>query len=487
MPVRRSLLAGGLAAAVLVPVLAGCGGDDGRVESGTTRIDAIFDNASFVNAGQDVRVAGATVGTVAEVTLTKDRKALISMEVENDFAPFRKDADCTILPQSLIGEKYVECDPGKPTAPVLAKRRGQDAPTLPIENTSSPVDLDLVVAMLGQPTNVRFQLLLNEFGAGLATRGKELDDTIRRANPTLKYAKRTLEVLNQDRQALGRIVEASDEILTELNEREDDLTGTFEASADVLKVTSDYRVQLDRAIRDLPPTLREIKPALRSLRDLSGDVTPTLVSLRQASPALRTLSGDLGPLSDAARPALRQLARTANIGVPILQRSQPELDRLQTAVASLTPLVPLAGDLNRSLSDNGVPENLARFVFNVVMATARKDEVSHYVPANLILTPCLLAAVVPQRGCEASFAAEATGANALSTTQLKTYQGLVGKRAEAQAEADEAQERKAGRDGSSADAAPSAAPTATAPPAAPAAPANDAGVPLLAAPKEAGR
>jgi virulence factor Mce-like protein len=477
MPVRRSLLVAGVAAAVLAPVLAGCGGDDGRVESGTTRIDAIFDNASFVNAGQDVRVAGATVGKVSKVTLTKDRKALISMQVENDFAPFRKDADCTILPQSLIGEKFVECDPGKPSAPVLAKRRGQDAPTLPIDNTHSPVDLDLVVAMLGQPTNVRFQLLLNEFGAGLSTRGKELDDSIRRANPTLKYAKRTLDVLNRDRQALGRIVTASDEILTELNDREGDLTGTFEASADVLKVTSDYRVQLDRAIRDLPPTLREIKPALRSLRDLSGDVSPTLVSLRQAAPALRTLSGDLGPLSDAARPALRQLARTSNVGVPILQRSQAQLNSLQAAVASLTPIVPLAGDLNRSLSDNGVPENLARFVFNVVMATARKDDVSHIVPANVILTPCLLASVVPQPGCEATFPAEGTGNNQLRSSQLEAYQRLLGTRAKAQAEQEDAQGQQAQGDGTSTGAAPATTP----------APAAAAKLPALATPKEAGR
>lgn len=474
MPVRRSLLAGGVAVAVLAPVLAGCGGDDGRAESGTTRIDAIFDNASFVNAGQDVRVAGATVGKVSKVVLTKDRKALISMEVENDFAPFRQDADCTILPQSLIGEKFVECDPGKPAAAVLAKRPGQDAPTLPIDNTHSPVDLDLVVAMFGQPTNVRFQLLMNEFGAGLSTRGKELDDSIRRANPTLKYAKRTLDVLNQDKQALGRIVEASDEILTELNDREDDLTGTFEASADVLKVTSDYRVQLDRAIRDLPPTLQEIKPALRSLRDLSGDVTPTLVSLRQAAPALRTLSGDLGPLSDAARPALRQLARTSNVGVPILQRSQAQLDSLQAAVASLTPIVPLAGDLNRSLSDNGVPENLARFVFNVVMATARKDDVSHIVPANVVLTPCLLASLVPQKGCEATFDAESSGNNALRSAQMKAYQGLLGTRAKAQAEQDAAAEDE-GAKRTSTGAAPAA--TTDTPPV----------LPAVAAPKEAGR
>ncbi|CAB4928636.1 unannotated protein [freshwater metagenome] len=422
MPVRRHLLAGATAV-VLVPVLAGCGGggDAGREGStGDTRLDAIFDNASFVGAGQDVRVAGATVGKVTEVELTKDRKARISMDIEPAFLPFRKDASCTILPQSLIGEKFVECDPGKPSSQPLEGTGGNPA-TVALEQTQSPVDLDLVVAMLGQPTNVRTQLLLNEFGAGFATRGKDLDAAIRRSNPFLQNARKTLTVLEGDKAALGRIVEASDTILAELDDRKNDITGTFDGAAEALKPTSQYRVQLDQAIAKLPPTLQALKPALRSLRDLSDDARPTLASLRQSSPALSTLAGDLGPLSDAARPALRTLASASRTGTPILRRALPDLRQLQGTISALAPVSPVARNINTSLSDNGAIENLARFIYVVPMATARKDAISHIVPANVVLTPCLLFSETPQPGCEAKFTSEASGANQLRSSQMKSF------------------------------------------------------------------
>jgi virulence factor Mce-like protein len=434
MPVRRHLLAGATAV-VLVPVLAGCGGggNSGKQGSagGDTSLDAIFDNASFVGAGQDVRVAGATVGTVKDVELTRDRKARISMDIDPEFLPFRKDASCTILPQSLIGEKFVECDPGKPSSPALTANGGEPA-TISLEQTQSPVDLDLVVAMLGQPTNVRTQLLLNEFGAGFATRGKDLDAAIRRSNPFLASTRRTLTVLENDKAALGRIVEASDTMLTELDKRKDDITGTFDGAAEALKPTSQYRQQLDQALVKLPGTLRSLQPALRSLRDLADDAKPTLASLRTSSPALSTLSGDLGPLSDAARPALRRLATASKTGTPILRRALPELQQLQGTTAALAPLSPLFRELSTSLSDNGVPETFNTFVFNVVMATARKDAISHIVPANVIFTPCLLFSETPQPGCEAKFTSEASGNNQLKTSQMKSFLARQKARAAAQ-------------------------------------------------------
>src|SRR5690606_10252704 len=103
------LLAG--AAAVLA---AGAGGEEGRY-----RVAAIFDNAGFLIPGQDVKIAGARVGHVVDVSLTADRKARVEMAVDPRFAPFRDDADCTIQPQSLVGEKFVQCTPGTPRGKVV--------------------------------------------------------------------------------------------------------------------------------------------------------------------------------------------------------------------------------------------------------------------------------------------------------------------------------------------------------------------------------
>ncbi|MCK9250529.1 MAG: MlaD family protein [Solirubrobacteraceae bacterium] len=416
--IRRTITALALGATTLAVTACGAGGSGGDM----TRIDAIFDNASFVNEGQDVRVAGAVVGRVSEVSLTDDRKARLSFEVESRFTPFRQDASCTILPQSLIGEKFVECDPGRPSAGAITARDGESVPTVPLENTSSPVDLDLVVAMLGKPTNVRFQLLQNEFGAGLAARGPELSAAIRRANPALQVTRRTLAIVRRERDALGRLLTATDRILAELDARSDDLAGTFVESARFLKVTADYRAALDETLRELPPTLEELRPTLAELRDLTRDATPTLASLRRAAPSLRRLAADLGPLSDAARPAFDRLARTSRIAVPVLRRASPQLVRLREATEALAPTVPLITDLNRSLSEQGGPELLTQFIFNATMSMARFDSISHILPAHLTLTPCATVTATQGKGCAANFTEERTGNNQLSLRQQRDFE-----------------------------------------------------------------
>src|SRR3954453_19156064 len=78
------------------------------------RVDAIFNNADFLVAGQDVKIAGAVEGQVKAVRLTPQRRARVELEVKREFGPFRSDASCSIRPESLIGEKFVDCDPGTP-------------------------------------------------------------------------------------------------------------------------------------------------------------------------------------------------------------------------------------------------------------------------------------------------------------------------------------------------------------------------------------
>ena len=89
--------------------------------------------------GEQVRVAGANVGEVESVGVTMPGevsayedgkpeaipgKAVIVMKITDPgFQDFREDATCLIRPQSLIGEKYVDCRPTLPRAPRTPSRR----------------------------------------------------------------------------------------------------------------------------------------------------------------------------------------------------------------------------------------------------------------------------------------------------------------------------------------------------------------------------
>ena len=73
---------------------------------------AIFDNAGFVIPGEDVKVAGVKVGKIDSMDITRDFKAVVVLDIQDrGYQDFRTDARCQVRPQSLIGEKFVECTP----------------------------------------------------------------------------------------------------------------------------------------------------------------------------------------------------------------------------------------------------------------------------------------------------------------------------------------------------------------------------------------
>ena len=105
-----------LATAALVFFGQGAGGSGGDYQ-----VRAIFDNGNFLVPGEAVRVAGATVVSVAstDVTMPGDwvhrggkpepgKAAVVLSITDSSFQDFRRDASCLIRPQSLLGEKYID-------------------------------------------------------------------------------------------------------------------------------------------------------------------------------------------------------------------------------------------------------------------------------------------------------------------------------------------------------------------------------------------
>src|SRR5207237_2221392 len=110
---------------------------------------------AFAVAGEDVRVAGANVGTIQSLGVTADKRAAVTLAISDlGFAPFYTNASCAIRPQSLIGEQYVDCNPGSSNAQPLSKIThgpGTGSHYLPVIRTSSPIDSDIVQDISTEP------------------------------------------------------------------------------------------------------------------------------------------------------------------------------------------------------------------------------------------------------------------------------------------------------------------------------------------------
>src|SRR5690349_20407315 len=83
--------------------------------NGSYTVRAIFDDAGNIIPGENVKIDGVKVGTVGSVVPTPQAKAAVTLNITNSgFKDFRADASCTIRPQALIGEKFVDCLPTQP-------------------------------------------------------------------------------------------------------------------------------------------------------------------------------------------------------------------------------------------------------------------------------------------------------------------------------------------------------------------------------------
>jgi phospholipid/cholesterol/gamma-HCH transport system substrate-binding protein len=399
--VRRLAGAAGALCAVLVGLALSAAG--GGSSGGAYRVDAIFDNASFLIPGQDVKIAGAKAGTVVDVKLTPQHKARIQMQVGKEFAPFRSDADCTIQPQSLIGEKFIQCTPGTPQGAPL-RSVGGEAPTVPLANTHSPVDIDLVNATFRAPTNQRLALLLDELGAGFAARGDDLNAAIRRANPALQETRRVLGILSGDRARLRSLIGASDQVIARLAEHRGSVKGFLRHGAAVAKVTAQRSAKLEASAQRLPALLAQAQPALSNLRTLAEQGTPILRDAWAAAPQLRRLAHSAGPLADAARPALTRLGRAAKAGEPALAAAAPVVAQLRAFARAALPAGVSVNELVQSLRQRGVVEGLQTFTYFAALATSRFDKYSHTLPAHLLGSTCSQYATTTVAGCSANFA-----------------------------------------------------------------------------------
>ena len=202
-----------LAAAAVVTTGAA---DDG----GDYKVRAIFDNAGFVIPGEDVKVAGVKVGKIDSMDVTRDFKAVVVLDIQDPaYQDFRTDASCQVRPQSLIGEKFVECTPTQkraadaeppPALRQIERGEGEGQYLLPVENTQKSVDLDLINNVMRLPYRQRLSLIVSELGTGLAGRGKEVNQVIRRADPALKEVDEVLELLASQNKVLSNLARDSD-------------------------------------------------------------------------------------------------------------------------------------------------------------------------------------------------------------------------------------------------------------------------------------
>lgn len=374
---------------------------------GSYEVRAIFDDAAFAVPGEDVRIAGARVGSIQELDVTPNQKAAVTLDIaDSRFTPFYANARCSIRPQSLIGEKYVDCDPGTSTAPPLARipsGPGKSTYLLPVTRTSSPVDVDIVAAISRQPTRQQFALLIDELGTGLAGRGSDLNAVIHRANPSLGYTDQVFKILARQSRGLAQLATDADAVLGPLAQERRAIADFIVQAQRTASASAARSADISLSIAKFPAFLRQLTPLMVDLGALADQGTPVFAELGKAAPALGTAFTNLAPFATAATPALIDLGAAAQRSQPYLLRTVPLAQQLESLGAQVAPAAGVLDRLTASLQQTGGINRLMDLLFYLATAANGFDGVSHYLRSELIVNSCTKYQTTPLVGCSANF------------------------------------------------------------------------------------
>jgi virulence factor Mce-like protein len=293
-----------------------------------------LDNAFGLVNGGDLKIAGVRAGKITQLKLDrKTNRALVGIEIDKTgFGDLRSDTHCDVRPQSLIGEYFIDCQPG--TSP----RHLAPNAVIPVTHTSSTVAPDLVNDVLRAPYRERFSIIINELGAAVAGNGANLNAAIRRASPALQETDKVLGILAKQNRVLGDLVKNGDTVVNDLANNKANVQRWISKARDTAAATAQRQAALAEGFHKLPGFLEQLRPTMAALGAAADQQTPALQKLNQSAGQLKTLFDNLAPFSDASRPAFRALGQASATGDKAVKAATPVVAQLNTFSAQTPEL-----------------------------------------------------------------------------------------------------------------------------------------------------
>ena len=271
-------------------------------------ITATFDDVAGLDKESAVRIAGVRKGHVTRIKVLPDGRAQVTMKVDDD-VPLHANAAARVANLGLLGEKYIELDPGTPAAPVLPEG------TIALQGTA-PASFDDVTNQL----------------SSIATDVKAITTSLR-------------DVLGgpQGEQRLNAIVGNVQSITEEMRALIAANRSNIDATlANTRAITENLRSEIPRLANSIDSVAdqisgtvgenrTELREVITNLRGLSSDLRTTAENLNDITGKVKSGEGTMGKLfySDEAHAKLTSALNAVEGGVTELKNTLGRVSRMQ--------------------------------------------------------------------------------------------------------------------------------------------------------------
>jgi phospholipid/cholesterol/gamma-HCH transport system substrate-binding protein len=280
------------------------------------QLKAVFQNATNLRTNSPVRIAGVDVGTVTSVKTYKDQNgtatgaALVTMSLNKNGLPIHSDATLKIRPKLFLeGNFFVQLQPGSPSARSL-----DSGSTVPVTQTSAPVQIDQLLTSLQSNTRQNLQVLLTGYGNALDGKplpGEDADQVpsvrgltaAQALNRSLDYSPQALRgtalvnqgFMGEEPHDLSKLIASTQRVAAALNSNE--------------SVLQDFIVNFNRTVAAFAAQQTNLKQTVHLLGPVLTKANTTLFHLNQSFPPTREWAV-------AILPGINQTAATINASFP---------------------------------------------------------------------------------------------------------------------------------------------------------------------------
>ena len=268
-----------------------------------------FDNPGGLQSGAPVRIAGVKVGDVEELAFMGgivdpkvNRRVLVRAKLkiqEKVRSTIHDDSDFYVTTQGVLGEQFLQIDPGSPNRPVLAENaivKGIDPPRLDLFLAKAYELLDTTVTGIKNNRELLSDMAVNADGL-LKNLNGVLGDNRDRINRTMENLEKLSDNANQltvdakkrvDDPRIDRTIANIDAISTDI--RRD--------SGPMLKDAREALANANRATEVVgsPEQAAKLKKSLQDLAELATRANATAADAQQIVAHIKKGEGTVGAL-----------------------------------------------------------------------------------------------------------------------------------------------------------------------------------------------
>ena len=277
--IPRNRLKAGLAIALAGLVVVGAAIAIRNTFFRPTTITAYFPTATAIYPGDDVRVSGMKVGTIASIQ-PQGTQAKLVMHVDRGI-PIPADAKAVIVAQNLVAARYVQLTPAyRASGPTM-----REGAVIPIDRTAVPVEWDEVKDQLmrlstelgpnskvSTPSVARFiDSAADALGGG---NGEKLRQTLAQLSGVAR-------IFANGSGNLVDIIKNLQTFVSALRDSNVQIVQFDNRLATLTSVLNDNKSDLDAALTDLSSAVGEVQRFIAGSRDATSEQIERLADLTQ--------------------------------------------------------------------------------------------------------------------------------------------------------------------------------------------------------------